>query len=80
MKKKQEKKETEGEQIMRVVKEGFDGVAWSFDEAKADLLAVEQHLTRRIDILENRILTEHTTRLEILEDDMRRVKTKLKIQ
>ena len=52
------------------VKNGFDGVYQKLD-------GVEKRLTQRIEILEHRVLSEHATRLEILEDDMRKVKTKL---
>ena len=52
------------------VKNGFDGVYQKLD-------GVEKRLTQRIEILEHRVLSEHATRLEILEDDMRKVKPKL---
>ena len=76
---------SETEKILIAVAHGFDDVYKRLDgiekrmATKADLDGVEQRLTQRIEILEHRVLTEHSTRLDVLEDNMRRVKTKLGI-
>ena len=49
----------------------------SMRELKNDLRGVETRLTQRIEILEHRVLTEHSTRLDVLEDNVRQIKTKL---
>ncbi len=71
-----------------MVKRGFDETATKADLAdvktdlmsvKTDLVGVEKRLTQRIEILEHRVLNKHSTRIDILEDNMRQVKTKLGI-
>ncbi|MEK9201761.1 MAG: hypothetical protein AAB944_02210, partial [Patescibacteria group bacterium] len=56
------------DELAIAVKHGFDQTA-----TKDDVKRLEQ----RIDILEYRILNTHANRLDILEDAMRQVKTKL---
>ena len=65
------------ENLAIAVKNGFDGMNQCFDQTatKDDIKRLEQ----RIDILEHRILNTHANRLDILEDAMRQVKTKLGI-
>ena len=46
----------------------------------ADLAGVEERVIQRIGILEHRVLTEHATRLDLLEDNVRQIKTKLGIE
>lgn len=48
-------------------------------ELSAGLAGVEERLTKRIDVLEYKILNSHERRLDALEDDVRHIKTKLQL-
>ncbi|MCK5059725.1 MAG: hypothetical protein KAR00_01090 [Candidatus Pacebacteria bacterium] len=54
-------------------------VAGGFKEASADRKIIEARLIQRIEILEHRVLNEHSTWIDILEDNVRQIKTKLGI-
>lgn len=56
--------------LAEMVKRGFDQTA-----TKDDI----KRLEHRIDILEYRVLNSHANRLDLLEDDIRKIKTKLSI-
>lgn len=49
------------------------------EEFNAGLAGVEERLTKRIDVLEYKIVSSHERRLNILEDDVRHIKSKLQL-
>ena len=71
--------DTRFEQMDRSLADISEGITFITNTAvtKSDLAGVENRLTQRIEILEHRVLTEHSTRLDILEDNVRQIKTKL---
>ncbi len=87
-----EEKQISNNELAKKIDEGFvevnanikdiaEGMAFITNNAvtKTDLKGTEERITKRIEILEHRVLTEYSTRLDILEDAMRQVKTKLGI-
>ena len=63
------------ENLAIAVKNGFDGMNQRFDRLEQRMDKVEN----RIELLEYRVLNSYVNRLDILEDAMRQVKTKLGI-
>jgi hypothetical protein len=49
------------------------------EELNAGLAGVQERLTKRIDVLEYKIVNSHERRLDMLEDDVRYIKTKLQL-